>query len=88
MLRHNFAPWWPKGAVQALCRGSSLSDAWAQLSLSSHSLWVLTVKSTADLGHILHPKVAFKACRFHLESSWSSLKVNEEKTIAVFIVLI
>lgn len=44
-----------------VAEGGGAEAVWAQLSLSSRSLWVLTVKSTADLGHILHPEVAFKS---------------------------
>lgn len=68
MLRPNAAPWWQTGPVQRLCRAAS-----ALLSLSSHSLWLLAVKSTADLGQILHSEVAFKGCSFYLENRWSPI---------------
>lgn len=35
----------------------------AVLSLCSHTVWVFTVKSTADLKKILHTEVAFKGRR-------------------------
>lgn len=76
-LKHNVAPWWQTRLVQMLCRGFPLSACCPVLCFHYvHTVWVFSVKSTAELRKIMHNEVAFKRQSSIWRGRWSSMLVS------------
>lgn len=58
----------------------------AVLSLCSHTVWVFTVKSTAELRKILHDEVAFQRQSSIWRGRWSSMLVSPMSQRVTFVV--